>query len=191
MALKKTIASHVKEIIVMVPMMDTDGNFLTNEDGSPKMHAQKEVIEIPQVDVEMHPIEEAEILAAWETGDIERRMPKPFTKEQEHEWLLEFGADFVKNKRKEFNDLIDSFRPEMEQAHNKQQEASTKYQEWMSGDGDRWHKELFDNHAKQHIDMHVAKINENINQMVSSLKAQAEERRKAKELEDKGKENAA
>ncbi len=184
MALKKTIASYIKEVTVMTPIFDMDGNFLTNENGTPRMQPVKEFIEIPQLDIEMHPIEEAEILATWAVGDIRRRMPKPISIEEEHEMLIGNGFDFVKQKRKEHKELVDSFQPELLEAHNKHQEAHRLYQEWMSGDGEKWHNDLMGNNEATAINIHVVAINENIAKISSSLKAQAQERRLASEAEE-------
>jgi hypothetical protein len=57
---------------------------------------------IPQQDVDMHPLEEAEIRASWTVGDSQGKMPIKPTNEQEHDWLIEHGAQFVKQKREEW-----------------------------------------------------------------------------------------
>lgn len=99
MALKKTIASSV------------------NNDGTLS----------PQYDIDMHPLEEASILAFWATGEELMKMPVKPSIEQEHEWLLEFGADYVKQKRNVYQAAYDLQRPNLEAAEAKHQEAHRKW----------------------------------------------------------------
>jgi len=88
MALKKTIPSYKKD----------DGTW---ED---------------QRDIDMHPLEEAEIRAHWAIHDAGAKVPLKPTKEQEHEWIIDNGAEFVKLKREEWQKAYDEHKAEIEAA---------------------------------------------------------------------------
>lgn len=81
----------------------------------------------PQRDVEMHPLEEKEIKAHWAIHDVNIKIPEKPTKEQEHEWLIENGADFVKLKREEWKKAYDVIEPELIAAHNYHQECTKEW----------------------------------------------------------------
>ena len=76
-----------------------------------------------QREVEMHPLEEREIKAHWAIHDVKVKIPEKPTKEQEHEWLLEFGADYVKQKRAEWQKAHDEIQPELQAAHDHHQQC--------------------------------------------------------------------
>lgn len=96
MTLKKTIASYMKE----------DGTWE------------------PQQEVEMHPLEEEEVRAHWAINHCIAKIPAKPTKEEEQEWLIEHGPDFVKQKRAEWKQACDDFEPEIQMAHTKAQAAA-------------------------------------------------------------------
>lgn len=116
MALKKTIAGYFKENEIDI----------FNEDGS-FSHKEKRKDFIDQVDIDMHPLEEASMLKHWAIHDV--ALPEMHSKEEEHEWLIESGPDFVKQKRKERSELIESKRAEFDLAHEEFQVAHNSWNE--------------------------------------------------------------
>lgn len=66
---------------------------------------------IPQRDIDMHPFEEVEHLAKAEMHKLIKTIPEKPSKDEEHEWLLEFGADYVKQKRDEWQKAFDDAQP--------------------------------------------------------------------------------
>lgn len=74
----------------------------------------------PQKDIEVHPLEEAELRAHWAIHDVTAQIPEKPTREQEHEWLIEHGTDYIKQRRAEWQAVNDSIQPHLkaaEQAH--------------------------------------------------------------------------
>lgn len=90
MSLKKLLAGYYKEWKEEV----------FHEDGSSHFEARREWI--PQQEVDMHPLEEAEVRAHWAIGDSMAKMPRAPSKEEEHDWLIEHGSEYVKQKRAEW-----------------------------------------------------------------------------------------
>lgn len=99
MSLKKTIAAYQKE----------DGKWE------------------PQTEIEMHPLEESEIRSYWHIHDVSSRAPIKATQEQEHEWLIANGADFVKLQRSKWQEMQDQLEPEIKAAHARAEECSKKW----------------------------------------------------------------
>lgn len=104
MALKKTIAGYFKES--NVDILNDDGSF---------SHVEKKRDWVDQVDIEMHPLEEESLLKYWALDEV--RLPEKATESEEHEWMVEHGIDFVKQKRKEFNELLESKRAAYDNAN--------------------------------------------------------------------------
>jgi len=52
--------------------------------------------------IEMHPLEEMCIQAGWGRNTLKLELDKKPSKEQEHEWLIDNGPEFVKQKRLEW-----------------------------------------------------------------------------------------
>lgn len=80
---------------------------------------------VPQRDIDMHPLEEAATLKHWAVHDEKIKLPPIPIQNQEHEWLIEFGADYVKQKREEWKaayevqkPFIDAAESEFQKAHN-------------------------------------------------------------------------
>jgi hypothetical protein len=80
---------------------------------------------VPQRDIEMHPLEETAIKSHWAIHEVQKKIPPEPTRAEEHEWLIEHGAEYVRAKRKEWKDLSDAIEPELlkacqahEAAHN-------------------------------------------------------------------------
>lgn len=73
--------------------------------------------------VEMHPLEEAETLAHWAIHNENMKCPPKPSQADEHEWLIQFGAEYVKQKRDEWQKLYDANQPNVEIANNKFQDA--------------------------------------------------------------------
>lgn len=84
---------------------------------------------IPQREIDMHPLEEAETLARWSHNDIIAAAPKAPSKDQEMEWLIEHGGDFVKQKRIEMQQLIDAAQPAIVEAEVKWRAAEKAWNE--------------------------------------------------------------
>lgn len=79
---------------------------------------------VEQHEVEMHPLEEASFLAHWAIHDAQMKViPKPFQNE-EHEWLIEYGADYVKQKRDEWQKSFDTEKPNIDKAHEYHQQCT-------------------------------------------------------------------
>ena len=77
----------------------------------------------PQRHVEMHPLEEASVLAHWKVGEITSAMPQKPTQSDEHEWLIEHGAEYVKAKREVYQDAYAKALPALTDAQNAHQAA--------------------------------------------------------------------
>ena len=97
MSLKKTIAGHFAK----------DGSW------------------IEQRDVVMHPLEEAATLSDWAAHNAKSKMPVEPTQLEEHEWLIQYGSVYVRQKREEWKTAHDSMLPSLithenafQQAHN-------------------------------------------------------------------------
>jgi hypothetical protein len=82
---------------------------------------------VPQRDIQMHALEEAEIQAHWKYGDLSSKIPEPISVEQEHNWLIENGADFVKQKRTEREQAIKDLQPHLDEALKAHMEASVAW----------------------------------------------------------------
>lgn len=109
MPLKKTMAGYYKDI--------------EKEDGS------KDRVWIEQVDIDMHPLEEESIRKFWAIHEVRKSLPEEITKEQEHEWLIEHGAEYVKQKRDEYRVVYEAARPELEAVQKAHQKA---HDEWCA-----------------------------------------------------------
>ena len=83
---------------------------------------------VPQRDIEMHPLEEASILAHWAIHDEKMKCPFKPSQDEEHEWLIQFGADYVKQKRNEWQKAYDVTQPNVEIAEKNFQAA---HAEWV------------------------------------------------------------
>ncbi len=71
---------------------------------------------VPQRDVDMHPLEEEATLAHWAIHDERIKIPSKPTQADEHEWLIEHGAEYVKQKRIEWKSAYDTLYPNVEKA---------------------------------------------------------------------------
>jgi hypothetical protein len=84
-------------------------------------------IDVPQRDVDMHPFEEAETLAQWALNDEKAKIPSKPTQAQEHEWLLDHDAAFVKQKRAEWQKSFDDAQPEIQRLEGIWREAEKQW----------------------------------------------------------------
>lgn len=100
MTLKKTIAGHFKE-----------GEW------------------VEQQEVEMHPLEEEATRAYWAIHDVQVKIPPKPTQNEEHEWMIEHGPEFVKQMRQEWKRQHDEILPELEAAHANHQKC---HQDWCA-----------------------------------------------------------
>lgn len=118
MALKKSIASYLK--VYEVDVLNEDGSFSHKE-------TRRDII--PQVDVDMHPFEEAAIQAHWAIHEVKKGMPDEITQKMEHDWLIENGADFVKQKRAEYATASATLKPALDVAHQAAIDARAAWSE--------------------------------------------------------------
>lgn len=159
MVLKKTMGAFFKEVDVLVPLYDGDGNPRLNEKGEHLASPHKERVYIPQVDIDMHPLEEAEILAHWSVGDSERNRPQKPTQEEEHDMLLEHGADHVKQKRKEWQDAHDAFMLKHQPLIDAHTKANETYVAWADSDaGVQHYKNTHGKHIEEHVQAHLTEF---------------------------------
>lgn len=78
-----------------------------------------------QRDVDMHPFEEAETQARWKHAEEMAKIPKKPTQVEEHEWLIEHGPDYIKQKRAEWQKLHDDAQPAIQEAEKKWRELES------------------------------------------------------------------
>ena len=79
------------------------------------------------VQIEMHPLEEQEMLAQWALGDVDKKMPRKPSQRDEHEWLIEHGSEHVKEKREEWRKGCEALQPEWDIAEAKRMECYTNW----------------------------------------------------------------
>jgi len=159
MALRKTIAGFRQELDVMLPLMNGLGQPALDENGQQKYTPHREVLWVEQLHVDMHPMEESEIQASWRMGESLQIKPNPPTKEQEHEWMIEHGSDFVKQKRAEYKDLHDKWLINHQPIADAHQDAHQKYVAWSQTDEAIAHRyDTHGKHVKESIDNHLNKI---------------------------------
>lgn len=183
MALKKSIAGFYKEIDIVLPFIDSKGDFILNEEGKITGSKHKEKIFIPQYDVDMHPIEEAEILATWAIGDSERDIPRKPTQEEEHEMLLEYGADYVKQKRKEWQESYDKWFQTHKPLVDSHNDACKALEEFAKSEAGKQHyKDTHGKHIEDSIKVRMDEINGKINEEIQRRKAEHAEREANKAL---------
>jgi len=127
MALKKSIAGYLT--IDKVDVMNEDGSF---------SHTEERRGWVDQRDIEMHPLEEKAILAHWAIHDVKIKLPEKLSQQQEHELLIEHGADYVKQKRAEWQAAYDALLPEIEaaeKAHQEHHDTWNKHVEFCVANG--------------------------------------------------------
>lgn len=118
MTLKKTIAGHFKEYEVNVYKDVTVPVRGSTELKIEKVfsHTEQRREWVEQKDIDMHPLEEEEFLAHWSIHEHQSKIPPKPTQEEEHEWMVEHGVDYVKSKRAEWQKAHDEIMPEVEKA---------------------------------------------------------------------------
>lgn len=129
MTLKKVIAGYWRPV----------NKIVQNEDGSTTHVNGKEWVE--QQEVDMHPHEEAEIRAHWAVGDSLKLQPQKPTREEEHEWLIEHGAEHVKQKRAEWQRLHDEWMKSHQPLIDAHRAAADIYEAWANAEHERLMKE--------------------------------------------------
>lgn len=85
---------------------------------------------VPQKDVEMHPFEEAMIRAEWALNELKETLI-PASPQQEQEWLIEHGVDYVREKRSEHGSKLKNAEPEI-----------TGLYEKFRADEKKWHTHI-------------------------------------------------
>lgn len=104
---------------------------------------------IPQRDVDMHPLEDVYIRSYWAMNDVQKNMPQELTVKEEHDMLLEFGADYVKQQRAARNLQIQEHAKTLESAVVYNNECRAKWHEHclkcetLNEDRDVFEKELY------------------------------------------------
>lgn len=71
---------------------------------------------VEQQDIEMHPLEEALIIAYWEHGEIERQLPQKPSASDEMSVLISDGVDRVRHKRTEWQENYDKLILELKKS---------------------------------------------------------------------------
>lgn len=107
---------------------------------------------VEQVDVDMHPLEEAEMRAHWAITETLQKVPAKPTLQEEHEMLIEHGADFVKQKREECEKAIQSAQPEIEAAKEAYNKAKSAWDEHaMLCHANKMNPDTFEGNAKDSL----------------------------------------
>lgn len=88
---------------------------------------KNDVVHVPQRDIEMHPLEASIFQAVEAKHELLKKVPEKPSQSSEHEFLIEHGADYVKQKRVEWQEAHDAAQPEIQVAENKMREAETAW----------------------------------------------------------------
>lgn len=125
MTLKKTIAGYFKVYSSDVFIDHDIKDDLGNVTGTEKKFSHTEIRHdwIPEQEITMHQLEEDAIRAQWNVHEVQKLCPPAPSKEEEHEWLIEHGADFVKQKRIEWQNQMDALKPQLDEAMKKAQDC--------------------------------------------------------------------
>lgn len=83
----------------------------------------------PGKDIDMHPLEEAEIRAFWAIHDAQIKIPEKPSQQQEHDWLIDFGPEYVKQKRAEWQTQYDALIGGVLEAEKYHQECTKAWHE--------------------------------------------------------------
>lgn len=86
---------------------------------------------IEQRDIEMHPLEEKEILSHWAIHDVQIKIPPKPSRDEEHEWLIENGVEYIKQKRSEWQKINDAIKPELDAAHAYHQQCVKEWHAYI------------------------------------------------------------
>ena len=73
---------------------------------------------VPQKDVEMHPLEEEMIRAEWALNEFQATFTAP-TQQEEHEWMIAHGVEYVREKRAEHELKVKNAEQELTGLHEK------------------------------------------------------------------------
>ena len=93
---------------------------------------------VPQKDIDMHSIEESMTMAHWAHNEYLATIPSMPTKDDEHEWMIEHGPEYIKQKRTEAQAAIDSMKPkelELEKAWRDSEKEWNDHCDWCSKNG--------------------------------------------------------
>lgn len=104
MVLKKTYAAKVTNQTIKTVL--EDGTEII--ENKPVLGEQRDVL--------MHPLEECAIRAWWAIHDVKMKVPPKHTESDEHNWLIEHGVEYVKQKRAEWDAAWQSIQPELQSA---------------------------------------------------------------------------
>lgn len=81
---------------------------------------------VPQKDVEMHPLEEALIRADWALNELKDTLI-PASPQQEQEWLIEHGVEYVREQRTLFKEKVEKVTPDLHVLHDKFRDCEKKW----------------------------------------------------------------
>lgn len=112
MALRKSYGSYSKQLEFDV--LDEEGK---------KIGTEIKTVHFDARHVDMHPLEEAAILAHWALHPIESQIPHPLFAHEEMDLLLAEGVEAVRAKRKARQDIMESLQPQIDEAKRKADEA--------------------------------------------------------------------
>lgn len=121
MSIKKVIAGYFKEWQEKI----------YHEDGS--FHIENKREWIPQKEMELHPLEQAEYHAGNKLAEIECERPCKPTLELEHEWLIEYGPEYVKERRKEWKNFHDKWDIEYQKHFDEYKKVCESYCSYFNG----------------------------------------------------------
>lgn len=81
----------------------------------------------PTRHVDVHPLEEKEILAHWAIHDVNIKIPPKPTQQDEHEMLINEGVDAVKKARIAWKAAFDAIQPELQAAQDYYQKCLAEW----------------------------------------------------------------
>lgn len=115
MSIKKVIAGYFREY--QEKILHDDGLF----------HIENKREWVPQREVDLHPLEEAEYHSGNRLCEIECQRPIKPSIEQEHDWLIENGVDYIKEKRKEWKDSHEKWNEKYQEKFQEYQKTCENY----------------------------------------------------------------
>jgi hypothetical protein len=74
-------------------------------------------------EIEMHPLEEASIRAHWAIHDVTIKLPPKLSQQDEHEMLINEGAEAVRKSRLHYQAALDALQAEIQSSEKAYQDA--------------------------------------------------------------------
>jgi hypothetical protein len=122
MALHKVIAGGYRDV-------DVEEDQEVVESGvkkTIKVKKQKKVW-VEGREVMLHPLEEEAELKRWAIHDVQIQLPPPISQQDEINWLIENGPEFVKQKREEYRLACEALQPALDAVNESSRKA---YEAW-------------------------------------------------------------